>query len=329
MGILTKIGCFLIGWRVGILKDCGEASHRTFKRLTSAITIMMILWGTIGFCFADKYINIDSIYGKFTVSFAFMVIALCMERIIILAVGKPTWSYVFRVILAVPMSFLGAFIFGQIIFQNGLAIKVDENREKLIQNARTHRLEMYDADIKMLTEAIDSIGRINVELYEKLQKNPVIKVTDVDNKEVVAGVDDEGNPIKTGTTNVVTRSMGNPISAQTKANENQLAIYQEQLKKLQENKSVVDKEVRSDFAKRKVGFIEELNATWEVITSSFLSITFYCILFLVLVSLEIFVVTIKSGDTHCDYDLIVEHQLNIKKKTLEQTEDRLPNKKDK
>ena len=118
--------------------------------------------------------------------------------------------------------------------------------------------------------------------------------------------------------------MENPISAQTKANENQLAIYQEQLKKLQENKSVVDKEVRSDFAKRKVGFIEELNATWEVIT-----ITFYCILFLVLVSLEIFVVTIKSGDTHCDYDLIVEHQLNIKKKTLEQTEDRLLNKKDK
>ena len=180
MGILTKIGCFLIGWRVDILKDCGEASHRTFKRLTSAITIMMILWGTIGFCFADKYINIDSIYGKFTVSFAFMVIVLCIERIIILAVGKPTWSYVFRVILAVLMSFLGAFIFDQIIFQNDLAIKVDENREKLIQNARTHRLEMYDADIKMLTEAIDSIGRINVELYEKLQKNPVIKVTDVD-----------------------------------------------------------------------------------------------------------------------------------------------------
>lgn len=290
---------------------------------------MMILWGTIGFCFADKYINIDSMYGKCAVSFAFMVIVLCIERIIILAVGKPTWSYVFRFILAVLMSFLGAFIFDQIIFQNDLGIKVDENREKQIQKAISYRLEMYNTDIKMLTEAIDSIGRINVELYEKLQKNPVIKVTDVDNKEVVAGVDDEGNPIKTKTTNVVTRSMENPISAQTKANENQLAIYQEQLKKLQENKSVVDKEVRLDFAKRKVGFIEELNATWEVITSSFLSITFYCILFLVLVSLEIFVVTIKSGDTHCDYDLIVEHQLNIKKKTLEQTEDRLLNKKDK
>lgn len=38
---------------------------------------------------------------------------------------------------------------------------------------------------------------------------------------------------------------------------------------------------------------------------------------------------LEHGDTHCDYDLIVEHQLNIKKKTLEQTEDRLLNKKDK
>lgn len=328
MGILTKIGCFLIEWRADILKDCGEASHRTFKRLTSAITIMMILWGTIGFCFADKYINIDSIYGKSLVSIAFMVIVLCIERIIILAVGKPTWSYLFRVILAVLMSLLGAFIFDQIIFQNDLRIKVNENREKQIQNARSHRLEMYNSDIKFLTESIDSIGRINMELYEKLQENPVIKVTDIDNKEVVAGVDDDGNPIKTKTTNVVTRSMENPLSAQTKANENQLVIYQEQLKKLQENKSVVDKEVRSDYAKRKVGFIEELYATWEVITSSILSIVFYFILFLVLASLEIFVLTIKSGDTHCDYDLIVEHQLNIKKNTLEQTENRLLNKKD-
>ena len=96
MGILTRIGCFLIGWKVNILKDCGEASHRTFKKLTSAITIMMILWGTIGYCFADRYINIESVYGKIAVSIAFMIIVLCIERIIILTVGKATWTYTFR-----------------------------------------------------------------------------------------------------------------------------------------------------------------------------------------------------------------------------------------
>ena len=162
-------------------------------------------------------------------------------------------------------------------------------------------------------------------LYGELQKNPVIKTTDVSNREVVAGVDSLGNPIKTKATDIVSRSIENPIAAQTKANENQLSIYQEQLQDLQESKKEIDKNVRAEFAKRKIGFIEELNATYDVLTGSTLSIIFYIILFIVLLSLELFVVTIKSGDTKCDYDLIVEHQLNIKKQTLQNSEDRLLN----
>ena len=44
-------------------------------------------------------------------------------------------------------------------------------------------------------------------------------------------------------------------------------------------------------------------------------------LFLFLMLLELLVVTSKGGDGNCDYDLIVEHQLNIKKNTLKQTEE--------
>ena len=64
----------------------------------------------------------------------------------------------------------------------------------------------------------------------------------------------------------------------------------------------------------------------DVYKRQVLSIAFYIILFVVLLSLELFVVTIKSGDTKCDYDLIVEHQLNIKKNMLQNSEDRLLNK---
>ena len=195
MGILSKIGCFLIGWREEILKECGEASHRTFKKLTSAITIMMILWGTIGYCFADRYINIEPVWGKIIVSIAFMIIVLCIERIIILAVGKATWTYTFRWILAICMSLLGACIFDQIIFKNDLEIKISEIRELQIKETIKQRLEIYNEDIKLVSNAIDSIGQANIVLYEKLAKNPVIKTTDVKNSEVVAGVDEHGNPI--------------------------------------------------------------------------------------------------------------------------------------
>ena len=60
MKTLTNIGCLLIGWDKNILNECGEASHRQFRKLISALSIMLILWGTIGYCFADRYINIDS-----------------------------------------------------------------------------------------------------------------------------------------------------------------------------------------------------------------------------------------------------------------------------
>ena len=71
MKTLTNIGCFLIGWDKNILSECGEASHRQFRKLISALSIMLILWGTIGYCFADRYINLDSCLLKVCVSLIF------------------------------------------------------------------------------------------------------------------------------------------------------------------------------------------------------------------------------------------------------------------
>ena len=68
MEILRNIGCLLIGWDKNILKECGEASKRQYRKLLSAICIMMILWGTIGYCFADRYINIDNLFFKLLIS---------------------------------------------------------------------------------------------------------------------------------------------------------------------------------------------------------------------------------------------------------------------
>ena len=79
MKTLMNIGCLLIGWDKNILSECGEASHRQFRKLISALSIMLILWGTIGYCFADRYINLDSCLLKICVSLVFMFIVLSVE----------------------------------------------------------------------------------------------------------------------------------------------------------------------------------------------------------------------------------------------------------
>lgn len=69
--------------------------------------------------------------------------------------------------------------------------------------------------------------------------------------------------------------------------------------------------------KSKKGFLEELNAMLEILKESTVALIFYVILLAFLISLELFVLLSKSDKNRSDYDLVMEHQLDQKRKTLE------------
>ena len=318
MKSLTDVGCILIGWDAGILKECGEASHRQFRKLLSALCIMMVLWGTIGFCFADKYINIESTIAKVGISLVFMLIVLCVERVIILTVGKARMMTIMRVLLALCMAFLGACIFDQIIFQNDIQQAIHDHREDVIKETVAKRLSIYESDIQRITQDMDSLSKATITLGEQLQKRPTIKGTNVTTQEhVVMGED--GTPKKVKTQSVNTVTMANPLAEQLKANNEQIQIYSNQLEQLRQDKKDIAQTTAKEVNGRAPGFIEELEATLSVISKSPISMVFYIILFCFLTFLELFVLTIKMGDSKCDYDLIVENQLKMKQSLMEQT----------
>lgn len=319
MKTLSNIGCFLIGWDKNILNECGEASYRQYRKLLSAISIMMVLWGTIGYCFADRYINIESGVLKICVAIAFMFIVLCVERVIILTVGKALLMSVMRVMLALCMAILGSCIFDQIIFRNDIQQAIQEHREDIISATIAKRLAIYDSDIQRITRDMDSLSKATIALNEELQQRPVIKGTNVSTQEQVIGVDEEGNPRKVRTQTVNTVTLANPLAEQLKANNDQIQIYSAQLEQLRQDKKEVAEKVRDEMNQRAAGFIEELEATLKVVSQSKVSLAFYIILFCFLTSLELFVLTIKMGENKCDYELIVENQLNLKKNLMEQT----------
>ena len=319
MKTLSNIGCFLIGWDKNILNECGEASYRQYRKLLSAISIMMVLWGTIGYCFADRYINIESGVLKICVAIVFMFIVLCVERVIILTVGKALLMSVMRVMLALCMAILGSCIFDQIIFRNDIQQAIQEHREDIISATIAKRLAIYDSDIQRITRDMDSLSKATIALNEELQQRPVIKGTNVSTQEQVIGVDQEGNPRKVRTQTVNTVTLANPLAEQLKANNDQIQIYSAQLEQLRQDKKEVAEKVRDEMNQRAAGFIEELEATLKVVSQSKVSLAFYIILFCFLTSLELFVLTIKMGENKCDYELIVENQLNLKKNLMEQT----------
>ena len=323
MKTIKDFGCFLIGWNKDILKECGEASHRQFRKLLSAICIMMVLWGTIGYCFADRYINIESFVLKLSVSLAFMFIVLCVERVIILTVGKARVMSSMRVMLALCMAFLGACIFDQIIFRNDIQQEIQEQREDVIKETIAKRLSIYESDIQRITHDMDSLGKATLALNEELKKNPTIEMTDVSTNRTNVGKDENGNPIIQTSTIVNKKKMPNPLAEQLKANNEQIQVYIDQLEQLRQDKKDIADKVTKEIKARALGFIEELEATLAVVSNSWISLVFYVILFLFLTFLELFVLTIKMGDNKCDYDLIVEHQLSLKKTLITQTEQSL------
>lgn len=327
MKTLSSVGCFLIGWDKNILKECGEASNRQYRKLLSAICIMMILWGTIGYCFADRYINIESCALKVSIAFVFMFIVLCVERVIILTVGKARLMGVMRVLLALCMAVLGSCIFDQIIFRNDIQQEIQEHREAVINETITKRLSIYDSDIQRITQDMDTLSKATIALNEELQKRPVIKGTDVSTQEQIVGFDENGTPKKVKTQTVNTVTLANPLAEQLKANNEQILIYSGQLEQLRQDKKVVADTVREEINRRAPGFIEELEATLRVVSKSPVSLVFYIILFCFLTFLELFVLTIKMGENKCDYELIVEHQLSLKKQLMAQTEDSIALKK--
>ena len=319
MKALTNIGCFLIGWNKDILKECGEASHRQFRKLLSAICIMMIMWGTIGYCFADRYINIESTTLKVFVSLAFMFIVLCVERVIILTVGKARLMSTMRVMLALCMAVLGSCIIDQIIFRYDIQQTIYDHRENVIQETIKKRLTVFDSDIQRITHEMDSLSKATIGLGEELAKRPTIKSVNTSTTEQIVGFDENGNPRKVRNRSTEIVNIPNPAIEQLKANNDQIQIYQNQLEQTRKDKKDIAKTVTDEIHSRPVGFIEELEATIEVVSNSWVSLAFYVILFCFLAFLELFVLTIKMGETKCDYELIVENQLRLKKSLMDQT----------
>ncbi len=114
-------------------------------------------------------------------------------------------------------------------------------------------------------------------------------------------------------------TLANPLAEKLRANNYRIQIYSNQLEHLRLNKKEVADKVRDEMNQRAPGFIEELEATLKVVSQSKVSLAFYLVLFCFLTFLELFVLTIKMGENKCDYELIVENQLHLKKTLMEKT----------
>ena len=298
-----KLGCMLTGWSSNVLAQCSEASRSHLSKYTSALLILILIWGVTGFCFAQRYIGLPW-WGCIMISLFFITIVIMIERQIILTIGKSFSMLIFRAAIAFVMAIIGSTIFDQTLFGKDIDKQMANTIEIQVEDLTKKRVHVIDEKIASLRFEIDSLDQINAMLQADVNAHPFVvqkSVTNTTSKIVTP----EGEIKTFNTPSVTSTQVANPKQAIIDGNNNKLKDLRKDENKWSEKKQTVEEDVRKE-CKASVGFLEELEAMWDIITTRKLAGVFYLIFFTFLMSLELFVVVSKMVDKECDYEVAIK-----------------------
>lgn len=313
-----KIGCFLTGWNFVVLSSCTESSRKQLKKYTSAILILIIIWALTGYLFAQRYVNTPW-WGSAIVAIFFTVIIVQIERVVILTVGKNHFATGFRICLAVIMAILGSTILDQIIFKDDIEKKMVEIVDRQVIAQLPNRLIVINSKLKEIQIEIDSLDNRNMGLYKEISARPTINAPSTSTTYLKIQAAD-GTLKTVPQVTISNNPILNPKVKEADINDNHLI----NLRKLQDEynqKKLGAEESLRNVLSNKSGFLEELSAILEVLKEKKIALFFYLLLFSFLMFLELLVLASKVGDTKSDYDLVIEHQLNQKRRSLKELTD--------
>ena len=303
-----KLGCKLTGWSSSVLSQCSEASKTQLSKYTSALLILMIVWSITGFCFAQRYIGLP-IWGCILVSLVFVTIVVMIERQILLALHPTKKLAAFRLVIAIIMAIVGSSIFDQTMFGKDIDKQMADTIELQTADLTQKRVSNIDSKLMAFQIEKDSLNKVNSELQADVNAHPWIiqkSVTNSQDRLVVNGkIKVVNNP------SVTTNQVANPKQIVIAANNEKIKQIVLQENDLNKKKLTVEEDTRKE-CQANVGFLEELEAMVSIVTTRTVAGIFYVIFFLLLMSLELFVVTSKMGDEECDYELAIKGAERVK-----------------
>lgn len=303
-----KFGCKLTGWNANVLGQCSEASKSQLSKYTSALLILMIVWSIIGFCFAQRYIGLP-VWGCALVSLVFVTIVIMIERQILLALQPSRALVIFRTVIAIVMAVVGSTIFDQTMFGKDIDKQMADVIEQQTAALTQKRVGVIEGKLNAILAEKDSLDRLNASMQADINAHPWIiqkSVTNSQERLVVNG------KIKTVTNpSVTTNQVANPKQAVVVANNEKVKQLDLQEREWTKKKLTVEEDTRKE-CQANVGFLEELEAMVSIITTRKVAGAFYAVFFILLMSLELFVVASKMGDKECDYEIAVKGSERVK-----------------
>jgi len=319
----VRFGCFLTGYNYRIVMNSSEIAVKAVKRYTSAILIVCILWAFIGYVFTERYLHanlIGSIFGALILVF----IIVQVERQIILSI-KPTKAlYISRGLIAVMMAIIGTIIIDQIIFKEDIELEKAtfiQRRVDILLPAKTGQLQKQINDLdSAIKDKEVQLQQLTIEIGK--QPNITVYNTQVTSKTVSTTIPDSitGKPKTVVTTNpqkiLVSSSVPNPQAALIDPLQKSI----DTLRSYKMGKDAALLDIRPSLEKEisaKVGFLDELEVMFSLITKSSVALIVWFIWFFFLMGLELLVLVGKINEKEDDYGRTIQHQMDLQIHKLE------------
>jgi len=316
-----KLCCFLTGYNYYILSNCSEVSVRKVKKYAAALLIIMTVWAFVGYCFCGRYMKLE-VTGSIIGAFISVVIVIQIERQILLSEKNNKWLKFTRIGLALLMAVIGSLIIDQIIFKDDIDKAKMEANQKKVNSLMPEKTRQVTDQISRIDSILKSKEIERNILLQDISRNPNIRTISTSSSPIPLSnttVDSTKTSITKTTLKYATSThvnfIPNPKIGQLPSIDSQIANLNAE-KTLKENmlltvKSDLEKEVNS-----KVGFLDELEVMFSLLTKSSIALLVYIIWLAFLLLLELLILIGKSNESDSDYDKTIEKQMNIHLKKI-------------
>jgi len=313
-----KIGCYITGYNYQIVKNSSEATARTIKKYFSAMLIVSILWGFIGYSFVQRYLD-TNILTSSIIALVMIFIVIQVERQIILSSGRNWLVPIFRTLIGVVMAIIGSVIIDQIIFKDDIEKGRIDNLQKEVNNILPDKTLELDNQINQIDLAIDRKEAERGVIIEEITRTPFIKTTSSEIKHFqmqLNGHNGESKDTLVKRTDYTLTDVANPKAALLPNITDQVNQLRRQKAEKENSKINARQELEAEL-QSKVGFLDELQVLFSVLLSSGIALAVWLMFFLFFLSLEILVLVNRYGEDKNDYERVITHQVNTRMTMLE------------
>lgn len=301
-----KLGCFLTGYNYQIVMHSSEVSAKAVKKYLSALIIISILWGFIGYTFTQRYLHGSTLTSSVG-ALILVVIVIQIERQIILSVGKNNWARGFRIVIGLIMACIGSVIIDQMIFKDDIEKKQLTINQAIVDSLLPKKTFELNNQIKANDTLIANKEAERLALQKELSLRPTISLA---SSQTNYTRDSLGNYKASSKSNNST-SIPNPKASLLEPLQAQINVYIDRKTKMEGRMLTIREEVENEVSS-KTGFLDELQTLFSILFNSGIAMAIWILWFGFLLAIELFVLVSKFGDTSHDYEQTVLHQMNVK-----------------